>query len=407
MCWRRGAALLFAGLTVMACGPRVAPSAQRSPVLSPHAGAASAPRTSEPTPTLTPESSPTPDSLVASVTCSGGPGPAMAVVAGQFVYDVGDPIHPRLVCRGANTAVHLLDGNAIAYTTVVAGHVVIVRRDLTTGAESRIAQLRMEPQPYYYGRGGWTWDGLLEVYATSGLPRDDGRSLVTVHLWSHGADHVLFTIDAGPGGLESRWSPRGILALTQDHTYLAISDFPFYIYGENLRIYSVADQRQVFVTATRSSGGTWIGNDRFLWANMGNPESLMQWTPAGGAKLLRSEAWYGATSSSDGFWLAGTLLTDYANPRALIVRDGSLTVFKAGPGSSPGFVSPTVVWYAEEGPDTSGSYQCAEPCAHPTTPNGTVRAFDVTNGTDLIVHFRAGEGPSTAEGYIVCCTPRV
>ena len=122
--------------------------------------------------------------------------------------------------------------------------------------------------------------------------------------------------------------------------------------------------------------------------------------------MLRSEAWYGATSSSDGFWLAGTLLTDYANPRVLIFRDGSLTVFKAGPGSSPGFVSPTVVWYAEEGPDTSGSYQCTEPCAHPTTPNGTVRAFDVTNGTDLIVRFRAGEGPTAAEGYIVCCTPR-
>src|SRR5438874_13748492 len=120
MCWRRGAALLFAGLTVMACGSRLAPSAQRSPALSSHAGAASAPRTSEPTPTLTPQSSPTPDSLVASVTCSGGPGPAMAVDAGQFVYDVGDPIHSRLVCRGANTAVHLLDGNAIAYPPVAA-----------------------------------------------------------------------------------------------------------------------------------------------------------------------------------------------------------------------------------------------------------------------------------------------
>src|SRR5467141_5389958 len=106
ICWRRGAALLFAGLTVLACGPRGAASAQRSPVLSSHAGAASAPRTSEPTPTLTPQSSPTPDSLVASLTCSALPGPAMAGVAGQFVYDVGDPIHPRLGCRGANTAVH-------------------------------------------------------------------------------------------------------------------------------------------------------------------------------------------------------------------------------------------------------------------------------------------------------------
>jgi len=84
---------------------------------------------------------------VASVTCSGGPGASMAVVAGQFVYDVADPIHPRLVCRGANTVMHLLDARTIAYTTVAGGHVVIMRRDLSTGAESRIAQLRLEPGP--------------------------------------------------------------------------------------------------------------------------------------------------------------------------------------------------------------------------------------------------------------------
>ena len=402
MVWRRSTVLLLVGLFVTACGPRVGPIAQTTSLPSPTPTQKSQPASTpmEPTPSVT--ATPTDDGLVASVACSGGPGASMAVVAGQFVYDVADPIRPRLVCRGANTVMRLLDAKTIAYTTVAGGHVVIMRRDLSTGAESRIAQLRLEPRPYYYGVPGWTWDGSLEIYATYGLPRADGLWLVTVHLWSGGVDHVLYTIDAGPGGLESRWSPRPILAFSPDRAHVAISDFAFAIYGNNIRIFSLADQRQKFVIQTSSTGGTWIGNDRFVWAS----GSLTQWTPSGGAKPLRSEAWYAPSSSSDGLWLAGTLLTDYNNPRPLIVRDGALAAFNTGLGSSPGFVSPTVVWYAEEGPDTSGSYQCAEPCSHPTAPNGAVRAFDVTTGTDAVVRFRAGEGPTTADGFTICCATR-
>ena len=95
----RFAGVLFVGLIVMACGPRAVPTAQVSPAMSP-------------TPTSTPEAEPPPG--VASVRCSGGPGKAMAVIARAFVYDVADPVHPRLVCRAANTVIHLLEGNAIA-----------------------------------------------------------------------------------------------------------------------------------------------------------------------------------------------------------------------------------------------------------------------------------------------------
>jgi hypothetical protein len=401
----------------MACGQ--APSAQVSPTLSPAPTATGQPEptsvaTPIPTPTLSPKPTPTPSSepaptAVATVNCSGGPGASMVVVDGDFVYDVADPIHPRLVCRADNTILHLLDSTSIAYTTAVAGHVVIIRRDLTTGAESQVAQLRVAAQPSYYYQALWKWDGSLEVYTTT-VPRPNGRWLVSIHLRSSAPDTVLFTVDAGPGGLESRWSPRPILAFSPDHAYIAFSDFGFAIYGSNIRIFSVADRRQKFVTAGSSSGGTWIGNDRFIWAAMAQEKTplgaLMQWTPAGGAQLIRSEAWYGATSSSDGLWLAGTLITDYATPRTFIVRDAGRTAFKTGPGSSPGFVTPTVVWYAEEGPDTSGSYQCVEPCDHPTVPDGTIRALNVTTGTDVVVSFRSGEGPRAAGSYISCCATR-
>jgi hypothetical protein len=316
----------------------------------------------------------------------------MVVVARSFLYDVADPINPRLVCRGTETYMHLLDGNAIAYSTVAAGKVVIVRRDITTGAESRIAQLHVAPLPYYYGRAGWTWDGALEVYGTESKPNANGRWVATVHLWSNGADHVLYTIDAGPGGLESRWSPRPILEFSPDNAYVAISDFGFAIYGNNVRVFSMADRRQKFVAASSSSGGTWIDNGRFVWADMSG--ALTLWAPTGGTKLLRSDKWYGVTSSSNGEWIAGTQLDATTGaPRVFIAPLGIGRTFRTGLASNPGFVTPTVVWYAVEASTGSG-YDS-------TAPNGVVHALDVVNQTDRIVHFHTGQ---TMSSYVCCGT---
>jgi hypothetical protein len=327
----------------------------------------------------------------------------MAVVGQAFVYDVANTISPRLVCRGTETTIHLIDGNSIAYTKVVAGHVVIVRHNLTTGSESQVAQLRAAPQTYYYGRVGWTWDGSTEVYSTSNQTNTSTTWQVQVHLWANGADHLLYTIQAGPGGLESRWSPRPILAFSPDKSYVAISDFGFAIYGSNVRIFSLADLRQKFVTASSSSGGTWIANDRFAWADMSG--ALKQWTPTAGATLLRSEAWYGVTSGSDGKWIAGTRIdVTNATPRVFIAPLGAGRTFRTGLASSPGFVTPTVVWYAEEKTDTSGGFTCMEPCIHPTVPDGVIHALDVVNLTDKIVRFHTGQAPKDIYGNVACCS---
>jgi len=383
----RSAGLLFAGLIVMACGPQAVPTAQVSPATN-----------VTPTPTSQPQSTPAPG--VATVTCSGAPGAATVVIARTFVYDVADAVHPRLVCKGANTVIHLLDSKAVAYTTVVDAQVFIIRRDLTTGSESRIGQLRADPSN---GTTAWTSDGSLEVYPTA-VPRANSRWLEQVHLWSKGEDHILYEFEAGPGGFAGRWSAHFVLEFSPDQAYLAISDTNYSPQNYEVRIFSVADLTQKLSAGTQglaAAGGTWVANDRFVWA--AGSGSLMQWTPSGGATVLRSERWFTPTSSSDGRWLAGTLLTDDSNPRALIVPVGGGRTFTTAPGSSPGFVSQTVVWYAGEGPDTSGTYQCQEPCAHPTVPDGTVRAFDLASGSDQVVTFRVGEAPKTPEGFTICC----
>jgi hypothetical protein len=375
-------ALLFAGIIVMACGSSGTPIAQTSPAVSPTPS-------SQPSPSPTPLPAPTGGS--AKVSCSGGPGTALAIVAGQFLYDVSNATRPRLVCRTTTTYLHLLDDKAIAYTTVAAKMVYVVRRDLTTGAESQIGRLPADPQ----GSKSWTSDGSLEVYSTS-APRPNGRFLVSVHLWSNGADHVLYTIDAGVGGVEGRWSALPTLDFSPDHAYVAVSDSTFTVTAHAVRIFSVADRRQVFVNAEPALGGTWIASDHFFWAIASG--SVMHWTPAEGAKAFRLERfWHGPTSSSDGGWLAGTLLTNLAKPRVLIVPVGGGRTFQTkGLGSAPAFVTPSVVWYAEESAVAGGG-------ATATWPDGKVHALDVTDGSDRVVQFRTGEKPTGT----LCCTTRV
>jgi hypothetical protein len=272
--------------------------------------------------------------------------------------------------------------------------VFVVRRDLPTGTESRIAQLHANPN---LTTVGWTAGGALEVYTTS-VPRPNDRWLEQVHLWARGADHILYSFEAGPGGFEGRWSAALVLEFSPNHSYVSISDTNYSPQNYNVRIFSVADRSQKLVSGTQglaASGGTWVTNDRYVWAS--GAGKLMQWTPTGGATVLRSESWFTPASSSDGRWLAGTLLTDTSKPRVLMSLVGtSKTFLTRGLASSPGFVSPSVVWYAEERALTGGSFG--------TWPDSNVHAFNLTNGSDRLVVFRAGEKPVISNGNTMCCS---
>src|SRR5882672_10372408 len=134
----RCAALAFTSTFLIGCGQATTPVAQVSPAFSPTSTQQAVP-------------SPTPTSDAASVTCSGRPGTSMTVIAGVLLYEITDPVNPRLVCTAHNTYMQLA-GNAVVYTTAAAGgKAAVVRRDLTTGGESQIALLPADP------RGSKTW----------------------------------------------------------------------------------------------------------------------------------------------------------------------------------------------------------------------------------------------------------
>jgi hypothetical protein len=313
----------------------------------------------------------------------------MVVVAGAYLYDVTDPLHPRLVCSASNTYIQLTGAGKLAYTVPISGgKAEIVWRDLVTGVNTKAVLLPALPR----GAKDWTFDG-LQVYAGPGKRLDDYNELVPVHLASNGTDHVLYSITSGVGGWESRWSPYPILDFSPSHTYVAISDSRFAITSSGLHIFSVADRRQLLVTV-QGNGGTWLANDRFVWPS-GTTGSLVQWTPQGGMAAFRPEkGFYGLTSSPDARWLAGTVPSTSQEADVLILPAGAGTAVKKRLGSAPQFVSATVLWYA-------GEKVCADsdPCGYdPSTPNGTVHAFDVTTNTDTVVRFGTGEAPA------FCCS---
>src|SRR6476469_4466246 len=102
MAWTRSGALLLAGLMLAACGtapisvrPSPSPTQSATPTQSPQPTPTAQP---SPVPSPTPTPSPTPVSpAVATMKCSGGPGTAMVVLNRAFVYDVADPVRPRLI----------------------------------------------------------------------------------------------------------------------------------------------------------------------------------------------------------------------------------------------------------------------------------------------------------------------
>src|SRR2546429_4554676 len=214
------------GLT--ACGSVGASAARTSPSASASSSSAS-PATSSPTAATgskaSPTPSPVPSPVAASITCSTTATAALTVLARNLVYDVSDPLHPRRVCRGTNTEIQLAGGTSIAYVTAKNGKAVVMRHELTTGAETLAGTLPFDPRN---GFATWTPDGQLEAYAAD----------ENIHLWSGGADHVLYGIPPFFGGFESRWSsPRGIAAFSPNGTYLAFAD-PVDTSSQNLRIFS-------------------------------------------------------------------------------------------------------------------------------------------------------------------------
>src|SRR5438034_4409305 len=209
MSWLRCAGLAFTSAFLIGCGQAATPVGQVSPAFSP-----TPTQQVTPSPAASPSAEPSSTPAVATVTCSGSPSTSMTVIAGVLLYDVADPINPHLVCRASSTFMQLVAGSAIVYTKAAAGgKAAIVRRDLTSGAESQVALLPADPG----GSKNWTADGALEVYAGKAKAINEITWSVPIHLWARGGDRVIYSVNAGVGGIESRWSVVPIVEIGRAH----------------------------------------------------------------------------------------------------------------------------------------------------------------------------------------------
>src|SRR6266853_2544995 len=161
-----GIALLILCLCGCAVGASPGSLAARSPSPSPSSVLATAVPTVIPaSPAESPSPLPTP-LPVPTVFCHGGGGASSMVLLQsryfnqQLLYDVSDPLHPRLLCRISYTSAHLFTGDTFEYLKPVsATETDVMLHSLGSGNESHAGKF-----PFYVTSGSWLSDQTVMAY---------------------------------------------------------------------------------------------------------------------------------------------------------------------------------------------------------------------------------------------------
>ncbi len=412
----RAGVVPLAGL-LLACGSTpvavhtASPSASASPVAqspseepspTPPASASASPSPSaEPSPSSEPSAAP----LKAAVSCRAKPAAgASLVLLGRDVYvdiassaqlyDVTNPLAPRLVCTIANTSSHLLAGDALEYLRpTAAGTTDVVVRSISTGAETVSATL-----PFATRTAAWTPDASEVAYIQRVPPGPTDYSDKFI-VWLFTAGHLaqLYSYPTGIGDCICRFGlPQPVLAISPDGQYLVSG----WIAGKGsapLVAYRLSDRKQVATFDITEYAALWAatGHRLFLVGVAGlAPCCVKSWTPESGlGSLPNAVQWfYGPSLSPGGAQVAFTAYPDpnnQASPRVYLYdlngQKTSLLVDK--PRAEAAFVKDDWVWYDEE-------VACTD-CGVGTQPSGRIFAMQLSTHTESLVTFAAGEAPYT------------
>src|SRR5712692_3718239 len=233
---------------VAACGGSPSAAAHSpSPSASHSAATARASPSPTDTSTATPSAAPSP-SPVPQVACRGGAstGPMVmtsaAWTAEQLLYDVTNPVRPRLLCKITNTSSHLFTGDTFEYLKPVsANETDVILHSLGSGNETHAGKF-----PFYATTGSWLPDQTVMAYT---LPRSANEGFPTggvdVYLYAHRQTGLLFTYRSGIGDCICRFGlPPEVLAISPDGQYVAAG----HLTGkgsEPIAVYRVSDRTLV------------------------------------------------------------------------------------------------------------------------------------------------------------------
>jgi len=324
-----------------------------------------------------------------SVACPGASAAAMAIV-GSALWDVSDPVHPRLVCRILNTTAHLFTADTFQYIRTNAQTTEVVLHSIGSGNESVVAgwPIRLLDGS---GRltGDWTADG--NAAATMVLTTDDGgAAMQQVWIFTKQPAMLLYQFPQPLTDCICRFGiPPPTLAFSADGQYL-VAGWPVGKGAQPLRVYRVADD--VLVQTMD------LGDVETLWSHQGHTLYLTGldgsprvWSPeAGFTPLAGASAFpYDASLSPDGSKIAYTAFPDPSNQVNLRVYTYDLasqktTLLIDKPRAEVTFVKDGWVWYDEEAP--------CQDCPGQTQPTGRLFAMDLSTGVEQPVMF-ADAGP--------------
>ena len=323
----------------------------------------------------------------------------MVMLDGTFIeshllYDVSDPVHPRLICSITNTSAHLVAGGIAWLKQISANETDAVLHSLTGGNDSLIGTF-----PFRLQFGAWLPDLSVAAY-TMPVPPDNANfpaGGTQVWLYSHGLTGPLYTYRNGFGDCLCRFglSPP-VLAISPDGQYIVAG----HIAGkgsEPVAVYRVSDRTRM-ATLDNTSVAFWDRTGHRLFLELFGTPVAQFWTPEAGASNLPGASFWSflAGQSPDGTQVAYTAYIDpfatAASPLRVYVYDlkaAKTRMLVDKLRTQALFVKDGWVWYLEEA-------QCdPQVCGAPggTMPTGKVFAMQLSTGAESEVSFAPGENP--------------
>ena len=317
------------------------------------------------------------------------------VLIGQALYEVGDPVHPRLLCQTAYTVAHLFTSDTFEYLRPYGAGTQVILHSIGSGNESVILTL---PAPMallsgpFSKAGAWTLDGgaaatAVEATDTSGNPQ------IQVWLYSEASAHMLYAFQMPRLGCFCRFAlPAPTLAFSPDNEYL-VSGWPIGAGSVPMKVFSVSGHFQVGALDPGDTSALWSRTGHTLYG-VGAAAPAIMWMPDNDQRtLLHAPAMpYMAGLSPDGQDIAFTGYSPTGAQSALRLYDYNLpmastrTLLDAS-RSEVTFVKDGWVWYREEIACTG--------CPGGTQASDKVFALNLTaGGSETPVVFAAGENPA-------------
>lgn len=305
-----------------------------------------------------------------------------------LIYNVGDPLHPALMCSFQNTTAHLFTGDTFEYLRPVgSGETDIVLHSFGSGNESITARLPFQAQSI-----AWTPQGNPAVYTVFNPQTDQNHPSGTTQVWvyAEGASKELYAYGNGIGDCICRYGPPPqVLAISPDGQYV-VSGWLAGKGSDPLAVYRLSDRARVFTAAALADNALWDRTGHRLYF-VGPSPGLSVWTPEAGLRSLPGPDWSVLPSlSPDGRFAA---FTAYADPSAMTglhayafeLDSGALLQLSPSLRSQPLFVRDGWVWYLEE-------QACAD-CIGGSQPTGRVMARQMPSGAEQVVTFVTGDDP--------------